>query len=104
EGENHNRGGVGGGAAPGPPPPPRPPAATPEASPSRRPERWVRRPTPNAVSADPSVNRAAGSPAAASPPSICCASRAPTVTPAASPAPPKICEHTTTVSDRRYSS
>ena len=49
------------------------------------------------------MNSATGSPATAAPPSISCASRAPTVTPAASPAPPKIWETSTTISERRYS-
>ena len=69
--------------------------------PSRLPWRWVMPPIRNAARAEPRVNSAVGTPARSSEPSISWASNAPTVIPAANPAPPSTCPATTTASTRR---
>ena len=52
---------------------PIPPVIKPTVRPKRRPKRCESLPTIKAAPADPSVNKAAGSPENASVPSICCA-------------------------------
>ncbi len=76
---------------------PTPPAPNPSPSPILRPRACVIRPTRSAANADPRVNNAVGKPARLSDPSICCARRAPTVIPAARPAPPRTWLTTTTI-------
>jgi len=79
------------------PAPPIAPVAYPAVSPVRRPKRWESRPTMRAAPADPAVNRATGSPDRLLVSSMSAASSAPTVMPAASPAPLKTWEAITTV-------
>lgn len=81
---------------------PSPPIIKPADRPVRRPNACESLPTNKAAPADPNVSKDEGIPAYASVPSICCARSAPTVTPAANPAPPKICEILTTNNVRLY--
>ncbi len=81
---------------------PSPPSIKPAVRPVRRPYACESLPTNKAAPADPKVSKAEGRPANASVPSICCAISAPTVTPAANPAPPKICEILTMNKVRLY--
>src|SRR5690554_5181135 len=67
----------------------------------RRPWRLDRRPTATAAPAEPPAKSAEGSPAPLVEPSISLARRAPTLTPAARPAPAKIWAKTKTRSVRR---
>src|SRR5262245_13851560 len=78
------------------------PARYPAARPGRRPRAWETRPTATAASADPAVIRALGSPARLVVPSMSWARSAPTVTPAASPAPLRTWEATRARSTRRW--
>src|SRR5699024_8001232 len=81
---------------------PKLPARKPNDNPSRLPKFCETRPTKYADKAEPSVNNAAGTPAKLAEPNISLAIKAPTVIPAANPAPPNIGEITTTVNVRLY--
>src|SRR5215207_32062 len=61
------------------------------------------RPTPTAAAAEPMVKKTVGSPEKRLEPNICSASSAPTVMPAARPAPLRICANSSTVRVRRCS-
>ena len=70
---------------------------------TRRPKRWLTRPRTIAAAAEPIVKKTVGSPDKLLEPNICSASSAPTVMPAASPAPLRICANSRTARVRRCS-
>ena len=82
---------------------PRAPVRYPALSPARRPRRWLIRPTPTAAAAEPIVKKTVGNPEKRLEPNMSSASSAPTVMPAARPAPLRICASSRVASVRRCS-